>query len=277
MKSYRLLLLSADSGVRNLLANALQREDRQVRGVSNLAELSKCAREAPCHLLVASHGSDSSGGLRLLRRFRAICPGTPAILTGDEDPGGVAAAMRSRAYAYFHEPVSPLALADMVELALGSESWQDDLRVVSANPCWIGFSLRAKVEAADRAVQFARAMFSNLPGRVCEDVSAAFRELLFNAVEHGGKLDPGKRVRVSLIIGRRSLAGYIRDPGKGFSFGNLEHAAVSNPSESPTRHAEIRAQGGWRPGGFGILISRSLVDELIYNQKGNAAMFVKYL
>jgi hypothetical protein len=59
--------------------------------------------------------------------------------------------------------------------------------------------------------------------------------------------------------------------------GRLPHAAISNPGDSPTRHVEIREQVGQRPGGFGILISRSLVDELAYNERGNAAMFVKYL
>ncbi|SPF46834.1 hypothetical protein SBA4_3580017 [Candidatus Sulfopaludibacter sp. SbA4] len=34
---------------------------------------------------------------------------------------------------------------------------------------------------------------------------------------------------------------------------------------------------GQRPGGFGILMTRNLVDELIYNERGNAVLFVKYL
>ena len=43
------------------------------------------------------------------------------------------------------------------------------------------------------------------------------------------------------------------------------------------RHVEIRAEKGQRPGGFGILMSRTLVDELLYNERGNAVLFVKYL
>ena len=34
---------------------------------------------------------------------------------------------------------------------------------------------------------------------------------------------------------------------------------------------------GQRPGGFGILMSRQLVDDLLYNERGNAVLFVKYL
>jgi len=32
-----------------------------------------------------------------------------------------------------------------------------------------------------------------------------------------------------------------------------------------------------RPGGFGVLLTRHLVDELIYNQAGNDVLLVKYL
>lgn len=32
-----------------------------------------------------------------------------------------------------------------------------------------------------------------------------------------------------------------------------------------------------RAGGFGILVSRDLVDELVYNEKGNKVILIKYL
>jgi anti-sigma regulatory factor (Ser/Thr protein kinase) len=32
-----------------------------------------------------------------------------------------------------------------------------------------------------------------------------------------------------------------------------------------------------RPGGFGLLMARKLVDELIYNEQGNEVVLVKYL
>jgi anti-sigma regulatory factor (Ser/Thr protein kinase) len=68
----------------------------------------------------------------------------------------------------------------------------------------------------------------------------------------------------------------VRDPGPGFSFEKLKHAAVSNP-ESPVEHSMAREEMGMRPGGFGILLTRSFVDELLYNEKGNEALLIKYL
>jgi len=80
-----------------------------------------------------------------------------------------------------------------------------------------------------------------------------------------------------LIRTGRALIVQIHDPGTGFSLEFLPHAAISNPADSPTRHVEVRAEAGKRPGGFGILMTRNLVDELLYNEKGNSVLFVKYL
>jgi hypothetical protein len=41
-------------------------------------------------------------------------------------------------------------------------------------------------------------------------------------------------------------------------------------------HGDSEAQGK-RPGGFGILMATKLVDDLIYNEKGNEVLLVKYL
>jgi hypothetical protein len=39
----------------------------------------------------------------------------------------------------------------------------------------------------------------------------------------------------------------------------------------------VREAKGIRPGGFGLLMVRAQVDELIYNEKRNEVVFVKYL
>jgi anti-sigma regulatory factor (Ser/Thr protein kinase) len=39
----------------------------------------------------------------------------------------------------------------------------------------------------------------------------------------------------------------------------------------------VREELGLRPGGFGILMARKLVDELLYDEKGNNVLLVKYL
>jgi anti-sigma regulatory factor (Ser/Thr protein kinase) len=165
----------------------------------------------------------------------------------------------------------------MVQLALDATTWRDDIRVVSARPQWITLGVRCKLEAAERATQFIREMMADLEPQKAEDMAAAFRELLVNAIEHGGNSDARQRVRASLVRTSRAVVAHLADHGHGFSLEALPHAAISNPDDEPTRHVEYREEHGKRAGGFGILMARSLVDELVYNERGNAVLAVKYL
>jgi anti-sigma regulatory factor (Ser/Thr protein kinase) len=101
--------------------------------------------------------------------------------------------------------------------------------------------------------------------------------MLNNAIEHGGKLDPAKQVEVIYVRLARAVIYWIRDPGEGFDLSQLEHAAVNNPSSDPFRHVLVRDELGMRAGGFGILLTNQLVDELVYNERRNEVMFIKYL
>jgi anti-sigma regulatory factor (Ser/Thr protein kinase) len=69
----------------------------------------------------------------------------------------------------------------------------------------------------------------------------------------------------------------IKDPGEGFSLEEIRHAAVNNPSYDPIRHALLREAQGLRPGGYGLLLTKHFVDELVYNEKGNEVLLVKYI
>jgi anti-sigma regulatory factor (Ser/Thr protein kinase) len=69
----------------------------------------------------------------------------------------------------------------------------------------------------------------------------------------------------------------IADPGPGFKIDELEHAAIGQPADDPIKHMQVREEKGIRPGGFGLMMVRASVDELIYNEKRNEVVFVKYL
>jgi anti-sigma regulatory factor (Ser/Thr protein kinase) len=84
-------------------------------------------------------------------------------------------------------------------------------------------------------------------------------------------------VRIAFLRTRRMLLYRIADPGSGFRFEDLPHAAVSNPDGQPFTHMRVREEKGLRPGGFGLLLARKLVDELLYNEAQNEVVIVKYL
>jgi hypothetical protein len=84
-------------------------------------------------------------------------------------------------------------------------------------------------------------------------------------------------VKLTYIRTASAVVYYLHDPGDGFSFDRIPHAAISNDPSDPVAHTEIRDQMGIRPGGFGLLLTRKLADELIFSEKGNEVLVVKYL
>ena len=94
-------------------------------------------------------------------------------------------------------------------------------------------------------------------------------ELGQNAIEWGNHGDTSKTVHIRLRADDRSLHLTVTDQGIGFDRNHLPHAAHE---EDPIRHLEIREQLGLRDGGFGILVTRGLVDKLSYNTAGNTVL-----
>ena len=217
-------------------------------------------------------------GLTLLGRLRSRYPDIPVvIMTVKNTPEHVLGSLRREAAAYIAKPFSRDALLTTLDNALSSSVGGDDIKILSDKPNWISLQIRCRLATADRLTQFVRELPSDLDPDLREQIATAFRELLMNAVEHGGHLDPEKTVDLSYIRTARSIVYYIRDPGAGFSMETLAHAAIANTADEPFRHLELRNQMGIRPGGFGLLMTKSFADELIYSAKGNEVILIKYL
>lgn len=152
-----------------------------------------------------------------------------------------------------------------------------DVEVKSSLPGWVCLCVAPELELRQKVVHFFRSQMDDLLGDLGERLSLALDELLGNAIEHGSKAEPRRGIEVTFIRTGRMVMIQLRDAGPGFSLNAVPHAAVNNPPEDPLRHAEYRSQLGMRPGGFGILLVKQIADDLIYNERGNEVVFVKYL
>src|SRR5262249_53890288 len=155
------------------------------------------------------------------------------------------------------KPVAPKTIREMVTDALAYESQAYPIEVISAKQDWVELLVPCQIEAADRIQSFLGQLNADLSEEIRDSVGIAFRELLLNAIEWGGGLAPKHKVRIAYIRSRRMLLYRIQDPGPGFNPKELLHAAVSNDSESPYAHILVREEKNLRPGGFGLLMTRS--------------------
>ena len=274
----KILVVDDDPTTRHLIAHQLRRAGFAVSEAGDGEQALERARREPFDLVLLDVWMPGLDGLEVLARLRdAPSPPRVVVMTADDASDTLVKAIREQAYRYLPKPVEPAQLLEVVRSALEAGQELRPIEVVSARPDWVELLVPCQRESAQRIRDLLVHLDADLPEDVRNGVGQALGELLMNAIEWGGKLDPTKNVRISYLRARRMLLYRIADPGQGFSFDALSHAALANPSDSPTEHMKVREDKGLRPGGFGLLMARQLVDELLYNEKQNEVVFVKYL
>jgi DNA-binding NarL/FixJ family response regulator len=271
------LVVDADSGLKKLLLKILKPGIWAIQHVpTNQAALRATKRKA-FELIITSEKTSGMEDVDLLRKIRVGQPHIRFIILADANtPADVLASMKAHAFSFFSKPYSLEQLGSMIQLAVESPCWDDGIELLSSTPEWIKLEVRCQVRTADRLLQFMREI-SDLPDDESEEVGMAFREILLNAMEHGGGFSRENYVDVEYVRAHRMVSCRISDPGPGFTLDETPHAAVADPADNPVRHAEIRDKMGLRPGGFGILLAQKLVDQVICGQDGNEVLLIKYL
>ena len=234
-------------------------------------------RKAPYEVVITDPTTGIEEDLALLHEIRAVRPGVRAILLA---PTGTAeeiiAALRVRVFLC---KCAPFDVAEIAEYALRAVEDSDSvlgIEILSARRDWISVRMNCHMLTADRLVAFLKEIQTELPEQPREELMLAFLEILRNAVEHGAQGNSSKLLEVAAVHTARAIVFYVADPGPGFRWDSIPHSALSNTPEDPTRHIEIRESAGMRPGGYGILMARGIVDELIYSEVGNESLLIKH-
>ena len=273
----RILIAEDERTTRHLLTKVLEKAGYEVQVALDGESALGFLRARTFDLMLLDVWMPGMSGLEVLAAMRTEKIATKAVvMTSDETPETVARAVREQAYHYLSKPVKIDALLELVSNALSARPLLP-VEIVSARKDWVELLLPCQMETADRIHGLLSHLSADLPENVREDIGYVFIEMLRNAVEWGGGLDPNRKVRVAYVRAGRMVLYRIADPGPGFKIDNLEHAAIHYPIEDAVESARVREERGMRPGGFGILTARALVDELIYNEAHNEVLFVKYL
>ena len=273
----RILIADDDRATLHLLQGVLKNAGYATEVAKDGLEAQERLLRGRFDLLLLDIWMPRLNGLELLSSLRKRKKGPRVVvMTSDDTPDTLLKAIREQAYRYLHKPVDPKQLVETLEQVLEAAAAPSEIEVVSARPDWVELVVPCTRAAAARIEEVMAHLEANLTPEVRESVSSAFRELLLNAVEWGGRLDPSRKVRIAYLRFERMLLYRIADPGPGFDPSKLEHAAVGH-DDDPIAHVQVRERKGIRPGGFGLMMVKAQVDELLYNEKRNEVVFVKYL
>jgi DNA-binding response OmpR family regulator len=272
-----ILVVDDDRATRHVVRALLTKAGMKATVAKDGAAALRLLRARRFDLMLLDLWMPRMNGLELLKRLRGK-NSRPKVLvmTSDDTPHTLLLGVRQQAFQWIHKPLEPPALLSAVRETLSTEDVLPDIEVLSARPNWVELLVPCTRVAAERITEIMARIDADLPVEVMEAAGYAFRELLLNAIEWGGRLDPKRRVRIAYVRTKRMLLYRIADPGRGFKLEGLDHAAISHP-DNPIEHVRIREEKGLRPGGFGLLMVRAKVDELVYNEKQNEVIFIKYL
>ena len=93
-------------------------------------------------------------------------------------------------------------------------------------------------------------------------VHLTLEEAFLNAVKHGNKMDPKKKVTVEYTVDSEKVDITITDEGNGF---------VPDQVADPRFGEKL-----FEPGGRGLLLMNSYMDIVEYNERGNRVHMVRY-
>lgn len=272
-----ILVVEDNESQRQGLCLLLQRAGLEVSEAGDGQEALERMQARTFDLLLVDVWMPRMSGIELLARLKEQARKPRVIvMTADDTPETLLEAIREQAWQFIAKPYEPKALVQLVRDTLSAAEHRP-IEVVSALPNWVELLVPCELGAGERTQGFLEKLKVELTDEARAAVAKAFRELLNNAIEWGGKLDPEKRVRICFLRTSRMILYRITDPGTGFRWEEIDHAAITNPPEHPLQHRRARQMKGLRPGGFGMLLAQQMADDVLYNEAGNEVVIVKYL
>jgi two-component system, OmpR family, response regulator len=169
-------------------------------------------------------------------------------------------------------PTTPQRVTDAIEQALAAraERQRDGARAD------LRLSLPSDLDHLEEVAALFGPWFAacGFGPQLTQQLTLAVRELIANSIEWGHRLDRSLPVEVLARLDDEKVSVLVRDTGPGFDPCDVPHAA--RPGD-PLSHLAVRSSLQLREGGFGILMTRGMVDHLCYNESGNEAQLTKYL
>ena len=274
----RVLVVEDDDGLRRVLARLL-REDGgfQVLEAATAEEGRRRLLERPTPDVVACDiRLPDESGEELLAWTRERGLGVPFVLmTAFHTFERAVEAYRLGAVRYLVKPFDLREFLQAVEGALEIEkalSRAGSGELVEPMKGWVEITSPSTAATAERLREFVAALAATaLSHQEVNALRLAVEEMVQNAIEWGNRSDPRRDICVAYAMFRDRVLVMVSDQGEGF-----DPEAQPDPTQDPVGLLRKRLEAGKRIGGYGIHLTREMVDEVIYSERGNTVMLTKY-
>lgn len=102
---------------------------------------------------------------------------------------------------------------------------------------------------------------------------AAIKESIMNGARHGNKNDKDKFLDIEYLVDKKKITLTIADEGPGFDYDQYIKRSEKSPQEILNQTRDKPSENG---AGFGIVLMKKCVDELVYMPPGNILSLIKY-
>jgi DNA-binding response OmpR family regulator len=207
---------------------------------------------------------------RLLRSDRATMLTPVVMLTALGDSENRTQGFRVGANAYV---TKPYGIEELYHAVAAARAWRAEMERGNVQG-EIHVELNSEVTLLQDLNDFLMTLCQSSPFRHEQvmQLRQAVMELAQNAIEWGNRHQSDQLVKITYRVFEDRVEIVIADEGPGFNRADLPHAAQP---DDPFSHLDVRDKLGLRAGGFGLMISRGMVDELRYNDAGNEVTLIK--
>jgi CheY-like chemotaxis protein len=267
-KSHKPKILLADDEwtVVELLSRYLAENGYEVTSASDGGEAWDLFQKQSFDLVLSDLRMPGFDGLQLLNAVKDVNPRIPVVLiSGFGDVETVVKALKSGAENFLAKPLDLNELEKVLEQSLalacvrpGGSQIQGDIeqntRIETRSLLGNISDIVYQISLSAVAVGFSQYDLDN-------NIKMALVEALTNAMEHGNGWEESKLVRISARLTRHVLQVTIEDEGIGFDHQNLT---------DPTVQENLLSERG-----RGIFLLRAIMDEVRFNEPGNAVTLLK--
>jgi CheY-like chemotaxis protein len=265
MEKRRILIVDNNDDLRVMLEQVLRELGHEVVATGDRNEA--LAREDldEFDLIISDLTEDEHSGIQLLSEIKRKRLMVPVVVSSDEgQQPGVVKAFKMGAANFLRLPYNKDELRNIVEKTLAYKlRFVDDLKVLPFVREKIDFELPSDVSLMNGVLQYLTERVAKLglikPER--SNLFVALDEAFVNAVKHGNRDDPRKLVRITAELSAKEARFTVEDEGDGF---NVQE--IPDPRDPSNL---------FKTSGRGVLLIYNIMDEVIYNERGNRLTMIK--